>query len=365
MYSKKDAAQSMNSSAEIALDEVQSSSPMLSTSLPASLSTAHRKISLPTMALFFFAVLGLCDIFFPFAMTPAQRLFLDFAALYGFASAVHVIFPIWLMERSGDFRELVETNVGPIQTVRFKLLLIFLAFCGSIFAVCYYGSPFWVKTVLLAQAIWGVWHYLTQTRGLYHATVLRQPRSVYQHTLNVLKVFVLVIFGCRMLRMGVLAYELQNEKVLYYIGISLYWVAALLLGYILIRTALIRTSEGRQFWVLSRFFMWLMTAFTPISAYGVNAIHGAEYYELTRKIEDRSLQKRTNHIFAVGFLSFLFLFGLLGIFEITRFFEEYRLLSAAILAFSLSVSNTHFVLDGWIYKMKNEQSRVLMKRFLQ
>lgn len=343
----------MNGSNELAIGKIRTES------------LAITKISLPTMALFFFGALGLWDIFFPFAMTPAQRLFLDFSALYGFASAVHVIFPIWLMERSGDFRELVESNVGPIHVVRWKLFFIFLAFCGSIFAVCYYAPPFWVKTVLLAQALWGVWHYLTQTRGLYHATVLGQSRSLYQHTLQVLKIFVLVIFACRVLRMGTLAYELQNERLLYYLGITLYWVAALLLGYILIRTFLIRTSEGRQFWVLSRFFMWFMTAFTSVSAYGVNAIHGAEYYELTRKVEKQSLQKRTNRIFAICFLSFLFMFGLLGIFEITRFFEEYRFVSAAILAFSLSVSNTHFVLDGWIYKMKNDQSRTILQRLLR
>lgn len=317
------------------------------------------------LALIFFGALGLLDVIFKFNLTPSQRYFLDFSALYGFTTAVHVIFPIWLMERSGDFRELIESNVGPIEPLRRKLLLIFLAFFGFIFGVSYYGSLLLVKTVLLAQALWGVWHYLTQTRGLYQATLLGQSRGLYSHTLTALKILVLVIFACRTLRMSNTSYGLQSWYSLYHASLVLYVLAGALLIYILVRTYQIRTSEKKQFWVLSRFFMWLMTALTPISAYGVHALHGAEYYDLSRKVETQSQKKRTNKVFAISFAVFILLFGALGIFEITRFFEKYRMLSAIILGFSLSVSMTHFILDGWIYKMKNDQSRAIMQRLLR
>lgn len=327
-----------------------------------------RAISFADAGLVVFGILAIIDIVFGFNMSRNERLFLEFAVAFPFTTSVHVIFPLWMIERSEDFRRLTINNAGPIAALRVKLALIAAAFFALVFFLYYAGSDFAIKTFIWAQALWGTWHYLTQTRGLYYASTLDQPKEAFQSDLKVLKYFVILLFITRGLRTANLTYDWKHEafgKLVYNAGLVGYAVCTVMFIYLMYNLLRRKSGSKKQVWTLSRFVLWLLTFATPVSAFGTNAVHGGEYYDITRKVRTQSQRMRVNRAFSVGFMTCLTALGVCEVFKLTNVTEGYHLIGSALVALSMSLSMTHFLLDGWIYKMKTEESRIIMKRLLK
>lgn len=329
-----------------------------------------KKISLypwTNVATVLFGALCLGDWIFSFNLAGEKDVVLNLAVAFVFMNSLHVLFPFWMMQRSGDFRQLLELNVGQRGRVQSGLAVIFLFLFSAVLTIHFLMGPWAAVAFNLFFVIWSTWHYLSQTRGLYTATFLNEGRPTdYGLELRLLKLMVIFLFLARALRLYNITYPGDFLISLLRLGTLAYVASALLLLALFVRLwTNLRTNRKTQGWILTRFLFWLGTAVTPASAYAVTAVHGSEYLDLTRRVERKSTQMTRSQNVKAVFLLALIGFLVLDTLYLSHSLSKWPAVQTAVMSFGFSLSMTHYVLDTYLYRTKNAEARTIMRRFAE
>lgn len=325
----------------------------------------NRKISWANIATILFGALCLLDWIFKIQITRDQDIVLNLAVAFVFMNSIHIIFPIWLMQRSDDYRQLLEINLAKRAIVKIGLAIVFVLFFLTTLIIYFYMDPSVAIGFNLFFVVWSSWHYLSQTRGLYSTIYISEKKQLsVKVELRFLKYMVLLIFLARATRLYNLTYPGEQFRILQLIGTSFYILATglfiILISMIWLRA---NTFRNTQVWVVSRFLLWLGTAVTPLSAYAVTAVHGSEYFDLARRVENNSLRLTPSRAFSAGFLVILCSFIAIDTLYLTQSLTKMPTFHTVVMCSGFSLSMTHYLLDTYIYRTQNEKSRLIMSRF--
>lgn len=312
-----------------------------------------------------FGLLCLGDWIFGFHLAGDTEVVLNLAVAFAFMNSLHVLFPFWMMQRSDDYRQLIELNLAKRSHVQQGVAVVFVVLFAITLSIYFLMSPAAPVAFNLFFVIWSTWHYLSQTRGLYSTTFLdgSKPKS-YRRELFLLKALVFLLFSARAVRLYNLTYPGDFFAYLASLSTVLYVLSALtfclLLAFVWLN---FREKNKVQTWILARFLFWLGTAVTPASAYAVTAVHGSEYFDLTRRVERKSKKLTLSRRFLQGFVAVLIGYILLDTLLLGRYLSGWPTLQTSVICLGFSMTMTHYLLDTYIYRTKNEKCRLIMSRF--
>lgn len=289
---------------------------------------------------------------------------LGFLAHFAFLHGFHVLFQYWMIATNSNYKFAVETTTG-----RSNLIQSMVVATAVIALLLILGKVLKISFALAEVAFrgWAMMHTMGQTYGIYCAKAASENGSnhIKRYDIKLVKFFVLftVIFHMTIatLQAYQLPYNLSKE-----VYITITTIKFLLLSGVFVFLVHKKLLSFSIFWVLVRLSLGACTLFLPKAALGLAAIHGAEYFDIARKVEKSSgeIKNKRSRRFEVGFV-----IGMLFLVFVNYNFVFMTKLNQMILigisSLDLSITLVHYLFDTFAYKLKNLQVRNILIDFIK
>jgi hypothetical protein len=279
-----------------------------------------------------------------------------------FFNLIHVLFQYWLLETSHQYKEMVSRNIEvvslPAKMILGSSVLVFVLYALKSNA----AMAVWLKIFVVG---WASQHSFGQTYGLYCAKRLNgAPAKSDFKDISSLKVFVGFAVFTQLFLAIEGSFNFISSSVEKYIYTGFMILIFIWVGSVAVFVMKQPGKPDKIGWMFLRFLLVGFACLNPLALAAVFAVHGAEYFDVARKVRARSELRSGSFKFWVLFSSVVLSLVVLEFY--VYFFKPPAgsPVALAISSFGLSLTLVHYLYDSFAYKMKHAESRKNLIRLL-
>lgn len=323
-------------------------------------------IQLANVATVVFSGLVCFDLFYGLPINDFNQHILSALTHVVFLQSPQNLFQYWMIKRSGDYRDLVEKNFGFSKLLEKMMWATAILFVIILCLKMNSNDSF--KVFLMLAAIFANWHTVSQTKGLYYIDRLsKATEKRFLPDLKMIKylVFMLFVQSC-FLRVNK---EFHFYQPMQWLNVMYGFIAVSFLLILAIAISAFLNSEQRKVpgWILFRFLFFLFAVFSPVFAFAIQGVHGAETFDVMRKVRKQSLHLKRDIVFSAVFYSVIFFVVFTDSLTMFSMVDEsrYRFVFDCLLSFSLAASLVHYMFDAFAYRMRAPEVQTQMLALLK
>lgn len=303
-------------------------------------------------------------------LNPTTQLYLRILTFIFFGGAVHVAFTFFIMLSLPECKRWFVKQNSQVSIVK-KLIFITLIFSAGSIVFLFYNNHSSSIGLILLNILWLVYPTYHTFRQIYGILVLyNQDIVVSQKEKNVEKKifnFLMVILCIHTITLVIFQAHLLSQQEYQ----KLNWLLSIVFclpAFFLFKNKTDR--KAKNFYVV-RIFLYPLSFHSFFALLATGALHGLEYFFITKKMVLNSEQKFKSSNNIPAFLSFFSIFvlyilsssfGILGIYTGGHAPQSawYGFVNFA----GLLVAFIHYYMDGLIFRMKDPATREIIAPLL-